>query len=126
MSVLSRSRRSLLLASLALPAFVSACDDGSCFLFALFSVDVSLVDARTEAPIVAEEARVTVRDGSFVEELTPVGNGEFRGVEDRPGRYTVTASSPGYESWVQADIIISKGGCNARAAVLTASLTPLQ
>lgn len=123
MSVHRRSRRSLLWTCLALPALLAACDEGSCFLFVLHSVDVRLVDSETNAPIVAEGARVAVEDGAFVEELAPGGDGSFRGVEDRPGRYTITASSPGYDSWVQADILIAKTGCNTEPTSLTASLT---
>ena len=108
-SVRSRSRRSLLLVSLALPALASACDEGSCFLFALFSVEVSLLDSDTNAAVLEEGARVTVYDGDFVEELMPLGDGRFRGVEERPGHYTIEVSSPSYESWVRADIIIRKG-----------------
>ena len=125
MSVHARARRPLLLACVALPPLLAACDEGSCFLFVLHSVDVSLVDAETNAPLLAEGARVTVEDGAFVEELVPAGDGTFRGVEDRPGRYTISASSPGYDSWVQADILIAKTGCNTEPTSLTAALTPV-
>lgn len=126
MSIRSRSCRSLLLVSLAFPALMSACDEGSCFLFALFSVEVTLIDAQTKAAIVGEGARVTIHDGSFVEELTPVGEGRFRGAEVRSGVYTMKATSPGHESLVQTDIIIKGGDCNAKPAIVTAALDRLQ
>jgi hypothetical protein len=126
MSIRSRSRRSLLFLSLALPALTSGCDEGSCFFFALFSVEVTLIDAQTQAAIVGEGARVTIHDGSFFEELTPLGDGRFRGAEGRTGVYTVEATSPGHEPLVQTDIIIKGGDCDAKPAIVTAALARRQ
>jgi hypothetical protein len=87
---------------------------------------VRISDVRGGVP---ESASVTARDGDFVqtEPAQRFPNGarlEASLAGERPGTYTVTVNAPGYNTYSQSGIRVTRGVCHVRTVELDAQLTP--
>lgn len=98
--------------------------DSVCTLISVPALEVFLQDADTDEPVTDEDARVLVVDDSFATELETHGGGVFRGPYERPGRYTITAISPGYEPWGREDVLVRSDHCHVQTVELAARLVP--
>ena len=75
---------------------------------------VTVADAQTKTPL---QARIVIQEGKFQETLrvqgaTAAGQTIYGGAFERLGKYTVTASMPGYRSTVLKNIQVSKAACH--------------
>jgi hypothetical protein len=85
---------------------------------------VEVRDARTGSPVAAG-ATVIARDGRFVATLTPAPDGLVQlGLYERPGRYRVEISRPGYRSQVLESVRVVEEGCNVQTVRVAAALAP--
>lgn len=66
------------------------------------------------------------RDGSFVDTLEVYelseGTLDFYGAYERAGRYDITISKPGYQTWQRTNIRVSEDECHVRTVRLDALL----
>jgi hypothetical protein len=76
-------------------------------------------------PFWAAGATVIARDGRFVATLTPAPDGLVQlGLYERPGRYRVEISRPGYRSQVLESVRVVEEGCNVQTVRVAAALAP--
>jgi len=104
---------------------VTGSDDGSfeCSRSIEPALRVVVRDAATGEPAAAG-ALVSVVDGSFETELQPVTAWELIGPPERPGRYLVRVSKPGYAPVEFTDVLVEEGVCHVITATLQADLVP--
>ncbi|PPS45384.1 hypothetical protein [Chroococcidiopsis sp. TS-821] len=91
------------------------------------AITVTVSDAQTNLPL---EAKVVVQEQNFQEELqlngvTPTGQIIYGGVFERPGVYTVSTSSDGYETSV-LEIEVTQGECHVLTRHLQVRLKPVK
>lgn len=87
-------------------------------------ITVTVADAKTK---IALEAHIVIQAGNFQETLrvqgaTASGQTVYGGAFERPGRYTVTASMPGYQSTILNDVDVSKAECHVATRRLAIEL----
>ena len=122
------------LAAPLLTAWIAACDVGgpvACTGSVEPAVVVEIRDARTGVPL-AERAAGAVREGAFVDSLTPyafLGSDPSsmysrRAANERPGRYEVEVQLAGYLPWAAGDVRVADGQCHVRTVTLQARLQP--
>ena len=91
----------------------------------VFGLTVTVVDQSTSAPV-ANEATMTLRDGTYEEVVTDSWDGStLSGAGERPGTYTITIEHPAYTTWTRAGVTISADECHVIPVALTAELVPL-
>lgn len=92
---------------------------------------VEITDAETGL-FIAEEARGTVRDGTYVDSLVPHGStGDLvmtsrQAAHERPGEYMVRITHEGYEDWVQGGVAVREDRCHVLTEQLRARMTPVK
>jgi hypothetical protein len=99
---------------------------GACTLELRPGIVVEVRDAVTGAPA-ADGARLVARDGNYVETVDgpPAPNLTFlQAAGERPGRYDLTVSKPGYHNWTRAGVRVRDGGCHVIPVQLEAQLQP--
>jgi hypothetical protein len=90
---------------------------------------VFVKDSLTNAGI-ASGASLVVREGFFKDSVAfPSGRPDLNdlnlwAVGERAGIYQVTVSKPGYATWVQSNVRVTKGVCHVITVTLTARLQP--
>ncbi|XHX76386.1 MAG: hypothetical protein RBJ76_18325 [Stenomitos frigidus ULC029] len=87
-------------------------------------ITVTVADAQTKTPL---QARIVIQEGKFQETLrvqgaTAAGQTIYGGAFERPGKYTVTASTPGYRSTVLKNVQVPKAECHVATQQLTIEL----
>jgi len=92
------------------------------------AITVTVSDAQTNLPL---EAKVVVQKQNFQEELqlssvTPAGQFIYGGVFERPGVYTVSTSSDGYETSVLEKVEVTQGECHVLTRHLQVRLKPVK
>lgn len=113
---------------LAAPLLTS-CTDGACTLDVLPAVVVEIRDAVTGSPI-AELARGSVRDGSYVDSLRPEGSSldgvllSRAGAIEREGTYAVEVVHDGYVTWQRPGVRVGGDDCHVETVTLQANLDP--
>src|SRR5918999_787750 len=102
---------------LAAAVLIAGCNNlftGACTADFRHGIVVEVRDAVTGATA-AEGARLVVRDGNYVETVDgpPAPSLTFlQAAGERPGRYDLTVSKPGYVDWTRADVLVRDGGCH--------------
>lgn len=92
-------------------------------------VTVFVKDSLTNAGV-ASGASLVVREGSFKDSVAfPSGRPDLNDTNlwaagERAGTYEVTVSKPGYATWVQSNVRVTKGVCHVITVTLTARLQP--
>lgn len=90
-----------------------------------FGLTVLVRDSVTTAPA-GDGAIVTAQDGSYVETLTVFAGDwdsvTFVGAGERPGRYALSVSKPGYRSWVRNGVRVGEDGCHVQRVIIEAWL----
>lgn len=74
-------------------------------------------------------ATVRVRDGSFEQSATVLVGAERQVVgfaAERPGRYDVSVTAPGYAAWRRTGIRVRRDGCHVNTHVQSVRLVPLR
>jgi hypothetical protein len=106
---------------------LAGCIEGPCTLSVEWAVLVEIRDAVTGTPI-AELARGSVRDGSYVDSLRP--HGTLDGVllpcraaaSEREGIYTVEVVHEGYVTWQRASVRVGGDDCHVETVTVKANL----
>lgn len=92
-----------------------------------FGIVVEVRDAVTGAPA-ATSARLTVRDGEYVETVeTPWPATDaliLQAAAERRGTYDVTVQKSGYLDWTRADVRVREDECHVIPVQLDARLPP--
>jgi hypothetical protein len=106
----------------------SGCTDG---LVCTTSVEPAIVveirDAADATPLAAG-ARGVVRDGAYTDSLRPYGStieGDMltrAAADERAGTYAVEVTHPGYGTWQQLGVRVTRGGCHVETVNLVAEL----
>jgi hypothetical protein len=114
-----------------LPLGSSSCDilgPTVCTTEAVPAIIVEVRDAGTQAPA-ANGATGYARDGDVevvLENWDPQEDAlTLVGAYERAGTYSVTVEKPGYQSWKQGAVVVTRGECHVRTARLTANLQPI-
>jgi len=108
---------------------VAGCDvlGPACTTEARAAVSVEIRSAATTEPL-ADSATARVTDGSYSDTLgvcARTGDGRALsrcGAWERPGTYDVLVTRPGYASWSQLGVHVSRGDCHVDPVLLHASL----
>lgn len=124
----SGSRRvttiALLLASLSAGSGCALAPE-NCTAHYRFGLTVLVRDSSTASPA-GDGAIVTAQDGSYVETLTAFPGAwdsvTFVGAGERPGRYAISVSKPGYRSWVRRGVRVGEDGCHVQGVTIEARL----
>lgn len=107
---------------LALAACNSTSSPPACTLEARAGINLTVLDDVTGQPVA--NATATAREGDFVETLQSFQAGELSGAYERQGRYEVTVSAPGHETWRVEDVVVEADECHVIPVRLTARLEP--
>ncbi|MXN92755.1 hypothetical protein GR160_16115 [Flavobacterium sp. Sd200] len=118
-----------LLAFLVLGVF--ACDDDDdnintqpCTDIVVPALKVVVVNAATQAAI-GPGLTVTATDGSYIEELDYLPEmGEFRGVDERTGTYTITVTGAGYQPYASQPVNVTEDECHVITQTVNVALQP--
>ncbi len=90
-----------------------------------YGLTVQVRDSVTGAPA-GHDALVIARDGAYADTLSsfPFSSDSvtFVGAGERPGRYVVTVSKPGYQLWVRDGVEVGEDGCHVQQVAITALL----
>ena len=90
-------------------------------------LELRIYDAITGSPA-ACDAEVILRDGDYLEtrrsDSATCGNGVVFAAYERPGRYTVTVTKPGYQTWQRDDVVVEPGLCHVGLTTVRADLIP--
>lgn len=90
-------------------------------------LELRIYDAATGSAA-ACDAEVTLREGDYVETRRPdsatCGNGVVLAAYERAGRYTVTVTKPGYQTWQRDGVVVEPGICHVGLTTLRADLIP--
>jgi hypothetical protein len=97
------------------------------------AIVVEVRDARTGAALAAG-ARGAVRDGTFVDSLTPYQSATAdprdmysrRAANERPGVYAVEVRQSGYRPWDTSGVRVPRDVCHVRTQRLRALLAPVR
>ena len=95
------------------------------------AVIVEIRDARTAAAL-AYDARGVIRDGAYVDSLTPYESSTAdqrdlfsrQAGYERPGTYTVEVQRVGYRAWTTSGVRVTKGVCHVDTQRVRADLLP--
>lgn len=90
--------------SLTLPGDGIVCTEGF-----IFGLTVNLTDESGD-PVTG--ATLIITDGQYVETLTDLQDGFFRGAGERQGTYTLTVTAAGFEPVTIEDIIVTGDECH--------------
>jgi hypothetical protein len=123
MSIPVRLRALVAATALAMAApLLSACEMMGCTLEARTGVAVTVVD-EAGAPIA--DAKVTLRDGDFVETLgqDDYYDGTYHGAYERAGTYVVDAVAPGFAPRRIEGVRVRDGGCHVETREVEIELT---
>jgi len=102
-------------------------DPGACTTSIEPGIVVTIRDAIDGTPL-AETASGNVYDGTYVGPLVPygfLGDGTMisrKAADERPGRYTVAVTHPGYREWRVENVVVRAGECHVRTVDLLAEL----
>jgi hypothetical protein len=121
-----KTRTLLLAAALAAGGCEPSMPVGTiCTAIAVDALTVTVIDRATGARLC--DATVVATDGAFREPLRPHGAGTctYSGPTERPGRYDVEASAPGYTPAVQRDVRVTADECHVIPMALTILLDPM-
>ncbi|MDB4890469.1 MAG: hypothetical protein JWL61_2324 [Gemmatimonadetes bacterium] len=104
--------RAVALAMLVSSQGCSLITGGDCAGVGHYGVIATVLDARTQAPP-ASPAKVTLREGAFVEVLAVpnLGPGVYGGASDREGVYSLTVEAAGFQTFVQQDVAVRGRSC---------------
>ncbi|CAN5922544.1 hypothetical protein BH11GEM2_BH11GEM2_34790 [soil metagenome] len=97
----------------------------ACTLNSIYGITVRAQDAATGAPI-SRDARLVVTDGAYADSSYAwVQNDSIplSAAAERAGVYSVTVRKPGYITWTQSGVEVTKDACHVRNVKLTASLS---
>ena len=88
---------------------------------------VSLIDAVSGEPVIVDSIFATATTSGYADTVTRVrGHSYFDLVEDRPGRYSVNISVPGYAYWQRVNIEVEmEDRCHVKTQALPVSLYQL-
>jgi hypothetical protein len=104
---------------------LSGCDDEICLTHpdpqAVQVVAVSRGDA---APVI-DGLVGTLRDGSYVEQMSVWDGNKLGGAWGRTGLYDERVEASGFEPWMREDVRVRRGDCHLITERLTAEMTPL-
>jgi len=108
-----------LLAALALCGCQLPFDGYNCTASIEPAIVAEIRDAVTGTPL-ALGATAVVRDGAYVDTLTPYERLDAteeslysrRGAEERPGSYSVEVRHPGYVTWTTSGVGAGRGKCH--------------
>jgi len=104
-------------------------DPGACTTSIEPGIVVTIQDAIDRTPL-AETAIGNVYDGTYVGPLVPngfLGDGTMisrKAADERPGRYTVVVTHPGYREWRVENVVVRAGACHVGTVNLVAALVP--
>lgn len=122
-------RAAVILVSLAPLAGCGLLSPGDCTTELRFGLVISLVDKVTNrSPTIG--SRITVTGGQYIERFPESGavgsTFESYGFAlERPGRYSVSIETAGYQRWSKGGIEVSVGHCgHVGAKRITATLVP--
>ena len=126
--MLHRSLPIIGLTALALSSCASTDEPVVCTEEFRYGILVTAVDAGTDQSLMIGAAGELV-DGSHRESLQFVPspateNSVMVGAGERPGRYLVTVSHPGYQEWRQDDVLVTADACHVNPVILEARLDP--
>jgi hypothetical protein len=116
----------ILLTLLTLGNLDCGASHGACTTEAVPGIVVTISDSVTGTPT-AEIASGAVRDGAYEDELRPFvyeGHNMLSraAAYERPGRYTVEITAPGYLPWRADNVRVDAGECHVATANLSAKL----
>lgn len=98
-----------------------------CTTYMAPGIELWIYDATTGSSA-ACDAEVTLRDGDYAEarrsDSVACGGGMVHAAYERPGRYTVTVTKPGYRAWQQSDVMVSADLCHVGLTTVRADLVP--
>ncbi len=102
--------------------WLGACTPGdtACAAYSVPGIVVEPYNARTGAPV-GNDAVLTVHDGSYTESAPVVVGAAW----DRPGTYSVSVRTHGYQEWTRNNIRVRQRGCQVKTIVLRARLEPV-
>lgn len=116
--------------SLVLPLSLSACglvEPKVCTTEAVPALVVEVRDAITGAPAAAN-AVGQAEDGDFKADLIGADRGadalSLYGPFERAGTYRITVEKPGYATWQEVGVEVSRDECHVRTVHLRADLQP--
>lgn len=113
-----------ILTVLAIPAVLTACgldDPVACTTEFVYGVEITAVDAATNAPI-TDGLEGTLTDGGYTEEMQRQGN-VLLGAGERPGTYTAEVRANGYETILESGIVVTENVCHVNTVSLLAEMT---
>lgn len=115
----------LALSGLALSACGEPFDPGlACTEQFVYGLTVEVVDATSGAQRAAGST-LTVRDGAWEEVVTEVmGVNSLIAAGERAGKYAVTVTRDGYETWTRFDVEVDEDECHVIPVTLLAELEP--
>lgn len=120
-----KAARRGLVAVLAMPLALSACNDATgvaCTRELVFGIRATAVDAETNADITAG-AFLVASAGTYKDSVGVSAGGQLAAVAEQPGTFTVTIGHPGYFSFVRNNVVVGHDGCHVVPVTLRASLT---
>lgn len=105
---------------------LAGCDAvGGCTDEAVFGLRIE-ARAANGADLDADGVLGLARDGSFVDTLEVFGSFagtlDLYGAGERAGRYDITISKPGYQTWQRTDVRVTEDECHVRTVRLEALL----
>ena len=88
---------------------------------------VRLTDSVSDEPVIVDSIFATATTSGYADTVTRVrGHSYFDLVEDRPGRYSVNISVPGYARWQRVNIEVEmEDRCHIKTQALPVSLYQL-
>ncbi|RZJ71144.1 MAG: carboxypeptidase regulatory-like domain-containing protein [Flavobacterium sp.] len=97
----------------------------NCTSEARVALVVTIKDAVT-GTLITDGITVTAIDGDFSEVLTNEfwETGEFSGVFERHGNYTITVTGAGYQNYTSNGITVGSDACHVITETLTINLQP--
>lgn len=122
-------RAAVIFATLTPLAGCGLLSPGDCTSELRFGLLISLVDKSTSRPPTIG-SQITVTDGPYLERYPEIGAvgttlESYGFARERPGRYSVTIETAGYQRWNKSGIEVSVGHCgHVGVKGLTATLIP--
>ena len=114
------ARLALSCAVLILCLGITGC--GDCTTEARWGLKVLVHDYSTGAAAGAGATVMAVTPGHS-ETLQPFPDAEtFVGATERPGRYTLTVSKPGYQLWTRESVQVEAGACHVETETVLAEI----